>query len=145
MSRISQHDRRGARGPSQRQLRAGELVRHALDEILRHENLQDEALSNVSITVSEVRLSPDLKSAVCFVEPLGGENAAAVVAALNRSARFLRGRLGHAVDLRFTPTLRFVHDESFEAAARMEALLHEPRLQRDLDPADVAPGPKGRR
>jgi ribosome-binding factor A len=120
-------------GPSQRQLRAGELVRHALVDILRDQDLQDEALAGVSVTVTEVRMSPDLKHAVCFVEPLGGAHAADVVAALNRSARFLRGRLGHAISLRFTPDLKFVHDESFEAADRMNRLLADPRVRRDLE------------
>src|ERR1700739_1915260 len=86
-------------GPSQRQLRAGELVRHALVEILREEDLQDPALAGVSVTVTEVKVSPDLKHALCFVEPLGGAHAAEVIAALNRVSRFLRGRLGHAIDM----------------------------------------------
>ncbi len=131
MSRPSQ--RRSESGPSQRQLRAGELVRHALVDILREEDLQDDALSGVSVTVTEVRMSPDLKHAVCFVEPLGGVHAAEVTAALNRSARFLRGRLGHAITLRFTPDLKFVHDESFEAADRMNRLLSDPRVRRDVE------------
>ncbi len=118
-------------GPTQRQLRAGELVRHALAEVLREEDIADEAMAGVSVTVTEVRLSPDLRHAVCFVEPLGGGHALEVVAALNRHARFLRGRLGHAIDLRFTPDLKFVHDESFERAAEMEALFARVRVQGD--------------
>ncbi|HZZ36455.1 MAG TPA: 30S ribosome-binding factor RbfA [Caulobacteraceae bacterium] len=134
MSRHPHHDRRRhAAGPSQRQLRAGELVRHALVEILREEDLQDEALAGTSVTVTEVRMSPDLKHAICFVEPLGGAHAAEVVAALNRASRFLRGRLGHAIELKFTPDLKFVHDESFETAAHMDALLADPRVRRDVD------------
>lgn len=124
-------------GASQRQLRAGELVRHALVDILRHESLADHALSSVSVTISEVKMSPDLKHAVCFVEPLGGANAEAVVAGLNRAAKFLRGHLGRAIELRFTPTLKFVHDESFDAAAHISHLLDDPRVRRDLlAPAD---------
>ena len=148
MSRHAQNDRpqkghaqknrtgrqpRTAAGPSQRQLRAGELIRHALVEILREEDLQDEALAGVSVTVTEVRLSPDLKHALCFVEPLGGARAAEVTAGLNRSARFLRGRLGHAIELRFTPDLKFVHDESFDVAEKMNRLLAEPRVRRDVE------------
>ena len=133
MSRPLRPDRRSAAGPSQRQLRAGELVRHALVEILREEDIQDETLTGVSVTVSEVRLSPDLKHAVCFVEPLGGGKAAEVVAALNRHARFLRGRLGRQIELKFTPDLKFVHDESFDAALAMDRLLADPRVRRDLD------------
>jgi|SRR5579871_3542 len=130
--------RRGAQGPSQRQLRAGELVRHALVEVLREEDFSDPALAGVSVTISEVRMSPDLKHALCFVEPLGGAHAAEVTAALNRSARFLRGQLGRRIELRFTPELKFVHDESFTEAERIERLLHDPRVARDLEPDDGA-------
>jgi ribosome-binding factor A len=127
---------RAAQGPSQRQLRAGELVRHALVEVLREEDLTDPALAGVSVTVTEVRMSPDLKHAVCFVEPLGGTHAAEVTAGLNRCARFLRGRLGRQIDLRFTPELKFVHDESFGEAERMERLFHDPKVAQDLEPGD---------
>jgi ribosome-binding factor A len=128
------HRPRGGResGPTQRQLRAGELVRHALADILREETLQDPALVGVSVTVTEVRMSPDLKHAVCFVEPLGGGHAAEVTAGLNRVSRFLRGRLGRLVDLKFTPELKFLHDESFGEAARMGRLFASPEVRRDL-------------
>jgi ribosome-binding factor A len=119
-------------GPSQRQLRAGELIRHALIEVLREGDLHDEALQNASITVTEVRMSPDLKHATCFVEPLGGSHAGEVVEALNRHARFLRGKLGRGIDMKFTPDLRFVHDQSFDEAARMDALFNRPEVKRDL-------------
>ena len=131
MSRPSH--RRPPSGPTQRQLRAGELVRHALVEILREEEIVDPALAGVSVTLSEVRMSPDLKHAVCFVEPLGGGHADEVVAGLNRAAKFLRGRLGRMIELRFTPDLKFVHDESFAEAERMNRLLNDPRVRRDLD------------
>jgi ribosome-binding factor A len=127
------HHRRPSSGPSQRQLRAGELIRHALAEILREEELQDPALAGVSVTVTEVRVSPDLKHAVCFVEPLGGAHAQEVTAGLNRLAKFLRGRLGHVIDMRFTPDLRFVHDESFDTADHMNRLLSDPKVKRDID------------
>jgi len=123
-------------GPSQRQLRAGEVVRHALVEILRDETLADPALAGVSVTLTEVRISPDLKHALCFIEPLGGEHATEVTAGLNRCARFLRGRLGHTIELRFTPELKFVHDESFSEAQRMERLFHDPKVAQDLRPDD---------
>ena len=119
-------------GPSQRQLRAGELVRHALAEILREEDIQDPALTGVSVTVTEVRTSPDLKHATCFVEPLGGANAGEVVKGLNRASKFLRGRLGKHVELKFTPQLHFLHDESFDTAAHMNALYAKPEVARDL-------------
>ena len=135
MSRPSHKSRRPA-GPSQRQLRAGELIRHALVEILREEDLADPALADVSVTLSQVKVSPDLKHAICFVEPLGGVNSSEVVAGLNRASRFLRGKLGHVIDMRFTPALKFVHDDSFDAATHMNALLSDPRVRRDIE----APG-----
>ena len=126
--------KKGASRPtSQRQLRAGELVRHALVEILREEELQDPALAGVSITITEVRVSPDLKHALCFVEPLGGVHAPEVIAALNRLSKFLRGRLGHAIEMRFTPALKFVHDDSFDVAEHMSRLLADPRVRRDVE------------
>jgi ribosome-binding factor A len=127
---------RGApQGPTQRQLRAGELIRHSLVEILREEDFADEALAGVSVTVTEVRMSPDLRHAVCFVEPLGGGEAAeAVVKALNKHAKFLRGRLGRTIDMKFTPALKFLHDESFDEATRMSRLFDDPRVRQDLEP-----------
>ena len=135
MSRPSHH-KRAPVGPSQRQLRAGELVRHALVEILREEDLEDPALKGVSVTVTEVRVSPDLKHALVYIEPLGGLNAAEVVAGMNRVSRFLRGRLGHSIELRATPALRFVHDETFAEAERMSRLLNDPRVRRDVEARD---------
>ena len=137
-----QHTRNasGPQGPSQRQLRAGELIRHALVDVLREEEIHDPAMAGVSVTVTEVRLSPDLKHATCFVEPLGaGVDAAPtaghveeIVKALNAHAKFLRGALGRHIDMRFTPDLRFRHDESFAAAARLNRLLDDPRVQADV-------------
>ena len=133
-------DRRDA-GPSQRQLRAGELVRHSLAEILREEAIADPALPDVSVTVTEVRMSPDLKHAICFVEPLGGAHAGDVVAGLNRNAKFLRGRLARAIELKFIPDLKFIHDETFDEAARMARLFARPEVQRDLAPAPSTASP----
>jgi ribosome-binding factor A len=132
MTRHSSHGRGAPAGPSQRQLRAGELTRHALVEILREEEINDEALAGVSVTVTEVRMSPDLKHAICFVEPLGGVHAPEVVKALNRHAKFLRGRLGHSIDMKFTPALKFVHDESFDEANHIEQLFRDPKVAQDL-------------
>lgn len=123
-------------GPSQRQLRAGELIRHALVEVLREEEIHDDAMRGVSVTVTEVRMSPDLKHATCFIEPLGGGHAPEVVDALNRHARFLRGSLGRHIDMKFTPDLRFRHDESFDQAAHMDALFNDPRVRQDLERPD---------
>jgi ribosome-binding factor A len=132
-------------GPTQRQLRAGEVVRHALVEILNEEEIHDEALHGISITVTEVRCSPDLRHATVFVEPLGAglakdQNAVTItkaqigpaVAALNTHAKFLRGVLGRRIELKFTPALRFLHDESFNEAARIDALFMRPDIARDL-------------
>lgn len=125
-------DRGQAQGPSQRQLRAGELVRHSLVEILREEDLSDPALEGVSVTVTEVRMSPDLRHATVFVEPLGGGHAAEVVEGLNRHAKFLRGRLGRTIEMKFTPDLKFLHDESFNEAQRMDRLFDDPKVRQDL-------------
>lgn len=125
---------------SQRQLRAAEMIRHALVEVMRENEIHDPALKDVSVTVTEVRLSPDLKHATCFVEPLGAGVDSAPVAgqvddiikALNAHAKFLRGALGRHIDMRFTPDLRFRHDVSFEAAERLNRLLDDPRVQADI-------------
>jgi ribosome-binding factor A len=125
-------DRGQAQGPTQRQLRAGELMRHSLVEILREEDFSDPALEGVSVTVTEVRMSPDLRHATVFVEPLGGGQADQVVQGLNRHAKFLRGRLGRSIDMKFTPDLKFLHDESFNEAQRMDRLFDNPKVQQDL-------------
>jgi ribosome-binding factor A len=132
-------------GPSQRQLRAGELIRHALVEILREEDFADAELAGVSVTVTEVRMSPDLRHATVFIEPLGGGHAADVVRALARHAKFLRGRLGHAIDMKFTPDLKFLHDESFDEASRMNRLFQDPRVAQDLSSPSGGGDPQGRR
>lgn len=134
MKRTTSKGRGAPAGPSQRQLRAGELIRHALVEILREEDFNDEALAGKSVTLTEVRMSPDLRHAVCFVEPLGGEHAPEVVKALNRHAKFLRGRLGREIDMKFTPDLKFLHDESFDEAARIGRLFDDPKVRQDLEP-----------
>ena len=141
-----QHTRNasGPQGPSQRQLRAGELIRHALVEGLREEEIHDPAMEGVSVTVTEVRLSPDLKHATCFVEPLGAGVESAptaghvdeIIKALNAHAKFLRGVLGRHIDMKFTPDLKFRHDESFDAAGRMDRLFSDPRVQADLARTD---------
>jgi len=121
-----------AKGPSQRQLRVGELLRHALADILRQENIRDPDLEGVPITVTEVRPSPDMRYATVFVEPLGGRNAAAIVGALNRHRGYLRGILGRQITLKFTPELRFLEDTSFAEAERIEGILRSEKVARDL-------------
>ncbi len=124
-------------GPSQRQLRAAEVIRHSLVEVLREEEIHDEALKGVSVTLTEVRLSADLRHATCFVEPLGGGHAPEVVKALNKHARFLRGQLGRHIELKFTPELKFLHDESFDEARRIESLFADPKVRQDLEHDDA--------
>lgn len=128
-------NRGGARAPSQRQLRAGELLRHALVDILRRDELRDPALAGVSITVSEVRASPDLRNATVYCTPLGVSEMSAKqtkIDALNRCARYLRGQLGREIELRFTPMLDFRLDESFEEARHIDDLLRRDDVKRDL-------------
>lgn len=121
------------REPSQRQLRVGEELRHALARILQRGELRDPALQE-AITVTEVRVSPDLKNATAYVMPLGGRHRAEVVAALTRSAGFLRGQIAREVPLRYTPVLSFALDTSFDHASRINELLHRPEVERDLAP-----------
>lgn len=151
MSRHHSKRPAGPVGPSQRQLRAGELIRHALVEILREESPSDPVLEDISITVSEVRLSPDLKHAICFVEPLGAgvthaANVPEIVKALNKSSKFLRGRLGRHIDMKFTPDLKFIHDESFDTASQIDRLFDDPRVKADISsPSGGGDSPYGER
>lgn len=120
-------------------LRVGELVRHELAAFLQRGEIEDEALSGAAITVPEVRMTPDLKLANAYIMPLGGERAAEIVEALNRHHRFIRGRIGPGLELKFTPDLRFFVDTTFDEFARVDALLRSPEVRRDLErPADDA-------
>jgi ribosome-binding factor A len=125
------HDR-GSQGPSQRQLRAAELVRHALVEIVAREDFRDPALLGVSITIGEVRASPDLKHMTAFVSGLGPSDPQQVADGLTRSASFLRGRLARSIDLKFTPQLHFQPDVSYDEARHIDELLASPEVARDL-------------
>lgn len=122
--------------PSHRQLRAGELVRHALVDILAREDFRDPALQGVSITVGEVRCSPDLRHANIFCIPLGdqsAERAKEVAEGLNRAAAFLRGRLGKEIEMKFTPQLHFIADDSYDSALAMDNLLAAARKRDRTD------------
>ena len=125
---------------SQRQLRVGEELRHALARILRDGECRDPVLENASITVTEVRMSPDLRNATAFVMPLAGINASEVVAGLERSAPFLKGLLAREVQLRNTPNLVFALDDTFDRADRISALLTQPEVARDLRPQAAEDG-----
>ena len=118
----------------QRQLRVGEELRHALARILRDGECRDPLIENASITVTEVRMSPDLRNATAFVMPLAGSNATEVVAGLERSATFLKRLVAREVQLRNTPNLVFALDDSFDQADRISALLTQPEVARDLKP-----------
>lgn len=121
-----------SQGPSQRQLRVGEVLRHALSDILRETYIRDADLEGVSVTITQVKPSGDMRHATVFCEPLGGRNADVVIAALNRHKGFLRGELGHMITIKFTPELRFVEDTSFAEAERIERILKSEKVARDL-------------
>ena len=118
---------------SQRQLRVGELVRHALAEMLTRGAVHDPVIQSHLITVPEVRMSADLRLATIYVVPLGGRDAQAVLDALERNKRFLRGEIARHINLKFAPEIRFRIDERFDEAERIEKLLRTPAVQRDLD------------
>ena len=124
------------RGPSQRQLRVAEEIRHILAGILLRGELRDATLVGVSITVSEVRISPDLKNATVYSLPFGKAEVAAVMKGLNRSAPYLRAQVGAALPLRYTPTLTFVPDRSFDEARHIDELLRSEKVARDLKHGD---------
>jgi len=119
-------------GPSQRQLRVGELIRHALAEMLARGEVHDPVIEGHLITVPEVRMTADLRLATIYVMPLGGRDQNDVVAALERNKRYLRGEIAHRVNLKFAPEIRFRIDERFDEAERIEKLLRTPEVQRDL-------------
>lgn len=124
---------------SGRHLRVGEAIRHALVEIFADGHFRDPELRDVSITVTEARTTPDLRHVTVFVMPLGGQGRDAIVAALNREAPLLRGEVTRAVGLRYAPQLHFEPDPTFDAADRVTALLHDPRVARDLAPPPRKP------
>ena len=120
-------------GPSQRQLRVGELIRHALAEMLTRGEIHDDVLAKHVVTVPEVRMSPDLRLATVYVMPLGGKDLKAVLAALDSHKKFIRGEVAHAVNLKFAPDIRFLADATFEEAARIDRLLATKKVRQDLD------------
>lgn len=120
-------------GPSQRALRVGELIRHAIADMLIRGEVHDPVIEGHLITVPEVRMTGDLRLATIYVMPLGGRDIEAVIEALDRNKRFLRGEIAHRVNLKFAPEIRFRADERFEEAERIEKLLRTPAVQRDLN------------
>src|SRR5215207_6863791 len=130
------HKRETGNMPTQRALRAGELVRHAVAEIFSRGDVHDPVLEGHLITVPEVRMSPDLRMATIYVMPLGGKDTKDVLEALERNKRYLRGEIAHHVNLKFAPEIRFRADERFDEAERIEKLLRTPAVQRDLKRED---------
>jgi ribosome-binding factor A len=126
------HTRDSPPNASQRQLRVGELVRHALAEMLTRGDVHDPVLERHMITVPEVRMTADLRLATIYVMPLGGRDAGQVIDAFERNKKFLRAEIAHRINLKFAPDVRFRIDERFEEAERIDKLLHSPAVARDL-------------
>lgn len=120
-------------GPTQRQLRVGELIRHALAEMLARGEIYDDVLASHLVTIPEVRMSPDLRLASIYVMPLGGKDVKPVLAALERNKKYIRSEIAHEVNLKFAPDIRFMADESFDEADRIERLLASDKVRKDLE------------
>ena len=130
------HHRDPSSGPSQRQLRVGELIRHALAEMLSRGDIHDPTIEGHMITVPEVRMSPDLRLATVYVMPMGGRDAEQVIAAFERHKKFLRVQIAQRINLKFAPDIRFRIDERFAEAERIDKLLRSPPVVRDLKDDD---------
>ncbi|HRD75070.1 MAG TPA: 30S ribosome-binding factor RbfA [Hyphomicrobiaceae bacterium] len=123
-------------GGSQRQLRVGELMRHKLAEMLARGEIHDPVITGAVITIPEVRMSPDLRTATIYVMPLGGKDLKPIIAALERNKRFIRGVVAQAVNLKFAPDIRFRADDTFDEVLRIEKLLASPKVRQDVDRKD---------
>ena len=128
--------KKSASAPGQRQLRVGEEIRHALSEIIARDHLDDPDIAGKMVTVTQVSVSPDLRNATAFVTPFGGGDAKTLVAALNRAQGYFRRELVRIVKLQFAPAIRFREDETFEEASKIERLLHDPVVARDIAKRD---------
>ena len=136
---MGKSDQNGSGGPSLRLLRVGENIRHAISTILIRGDVQDQDLSGSSISVSEVRVSPDLRNATVFVMPLGGDPETKITKALNRNSAHIRGLMSKMVHMKYMPRLKFLLDQSFDEASHIETLLRDPRVNRDLQDNDKNP------
>ena len=132
MTRKKGHRDSGTPGGSQRQLRVGELVRHALAELLTRGEVHDPVIEGHLITVPEVRMSPDLRLATIYIMPLAGRDTDEVIEAFERNKKFLRGEIAHTINLKFAPDMRFRIDDRFTEAERIDKLLRSPEVKRDL-------------
>ena len=125
-----------AAGPSQRQLRVGEMIRHKIADMLARHDIHDDVLAKHVISVPEVRMSPDRKLGTVFVMPLRGQDVKPVLEALDRNKRYIRGEVAHAINLKYAPDLRFRFDETFDEGARIDALLASPKVRQDIGKSD---------
>src|ERR1700730_1709162 len=125
------HSAKAGRGPSQRALRVGEVIRHALAEILARGEVRDAVLASHVVTIPEVRMSPDMRLATAYVMSLGGKDVGPVLEALDRNRRFIKGEIARRINLRYAPEIRFRRDQTFEEASRIDALLHSEKVRRD--------------
>ena len=121
------------KGPTQRMLRVGEMVRHKLSELMARGEIHDDVLASHVVTISEVRMSPDLRLATAYIMPLGGKGADVVIAALDRHKKFIRGEVARSLDLRSAPDMRFLFDHTFDEVSRIDAILHSERVRRDVE------------
>jgi ribosome-binding factor A len=119
--------------PGQRQLRVGELIRHALAEMLTRGEIHDDILASHVVTIPEVRISPDLRLATVYVASLGGKDVTAVLQALDRAKRYIRGEVARAINLKFAPDIRFMVDETFDETRRIDEILRSPHVAQDLE------------
>ena len=133
---MAKHHIQSERGPTQRQLRVGELIRRTLSDVLARGDIHDPDLSGVSVTVGEVRTSTDLKVATVYVLPLGGQNTPELIEALNRNSGELRRVVTKSVKLKFSPELKFMPDTSFDQMDETSRLLAQDRVRRDIDRSD---------
>ena len=122
-------------GPSQRQLRVGELIRHALAEMLTRGEIHDDVLASHVVTIPEVRMSPDLRLATIYVMPLGGKDVKPVLAALDGHRKYIRAEIARTVNLKFAPDIRFLADETFDEARRIDEILRSQKVAQDLKKA----------
>ena len=123
----------GPVGPTQRQLRVAELIRHKLAEMLARGDIHDDVIADHVVTIPEVRMSPDLRLATIYLMPLGGSDRQPVLEAFNRHKRYIRGEIGRKINLKFAPEVRFSVDDTFDEAERIDRLLASPEVRRDLE------------
>jgi ribosome-binding factor A len=126
-------DSPAGKGPSQRMLRVGEMIRHKLAELLVRGDVHDDVLASHVVSITEVRISPDLKLATAYVMPLGGKDTQAVIAALEKHKKFIRAEIAHTLNLKYAPDIRFREDETFDEVSRIDQLLHSDKVRRDVE------------